>query len=71
MGELQHGIYADECEDLTYKEINMLHGFGEDGDLINEELEEDSQSDDLEDYESGSDMGVDQVDSDLEVRTII
>jgi len=71
MGELQHGIYADECEDLTYEEINMLHGFGEDGDLINEELEEDSQSDDLEDYESGSDMGVDQVDSDLEVRTII
>lgn len=47
----------------------MLHGFGEDGDLINEDLEE---SDDLEDYESGSDMGtVDQVDSDLEVCTII
>ena len=71
MGELQYGIYANECEDLTYKEINMLHGFGKDRDLINEELEEYSQSDDLEDYKLGSDMGVDQVDSDLEVHTII
>ncbi len=68
MGELQHGIYADECEDLTHEEINVLHGFGEDGELINEE--EYSQSDE-EDYESGSDMGVDQLDLDLEVCTII
>jgi hypothetical protein len=66
MGELQHGIYADECEDLMYKEINELHGFGEDGELINEE--EDNQSDDPEDYELGSVANSDE--SDLEVCTI-
>jgi hypothetical protein len=69
MGELQHRIYADECEDLTYEEINVLHGFGEDGDLINED--ENGQSDNSEFYKLGSDMDVDQLDLDLEVCTNI
>ncbi len=25
MGELQHGVY-DDCEGLTYEEINVLYG---------------------------------------------
>ena len=71
MGELQHGIYADECEDLTYKEINEHHGFGEDGELINEEEYNQSDDSDSEDYEWGSNMDADLLDSDLEVCHII
>jgi len=33
MGELQHGIYDDECEGLTHKEINTFYSFGEGRDL--------------------------------------
>jgi len=31
LGELQHGIYDDECEDLNEEEINAFYGFEEDG----------------------------------------
>ena len=31
MGELQHGVYDDECEGLTEEEINAFYGFEEDG----------------------------------------
>ena len=65
MGELQHGIYDDNWDDnLTYKEINILHGFSENGDVIDEE-EYDWQADgDLE--EDGNSDGTWQADGDLE-----
>jgi len=31
LGELQHGVYDDECEDLNEEEINAFYGFEEDG----------------------------------------
>ncbi len=64
MGQLKHGIYNDECEDLTYEEINTLYGFGEDGELMADQLDdsEDSNSEDDEDnyeqYKSEIDMEV-------------
>ena len=36
MEELQHGVY-DDCEGLTYEEINVLYGFDEEGGLVEEE----------------------------------
>ncbi len=33
MGELQHGVYDDECLDLNEQEINAFYGFEEDGEL--------------------------------------
>ena len=33
MGELQHGVYDDECLDLNEEEINAFYGFEEDGEL--------------------------------------
>jgi hypothetical protein len=33
LGELQHGVYDDECEGLTEEEINAFYGFEEDGEL--------------------------------------
>ena len=51
MGELQHGVYTDDWdEDLTYEEINVLHGFRENGD--EDEAESDSEESDLNDHES-------------------
>jgi len=64
MGQLKHGIYNDKCEDLTYKEINVLYGFSEDGELMADQLEdsEDLNSEDDEDnyeqYKSEIDMEV-------------
>ena len=45
MGELQHGIYNDECEGLTDEEINALHGFSDDGDLIDGDSDQADASD--------------------------
>jgi len=33
LGELQHGVYDDECLDLNEEEINAFYGFEEDGEL--------------------------------------
>jgi hypothetical protein len=51
LGELQHGVYDDECEDLNEDELNAFYGFDEspgqsddddsDGNL--EELETDEE----------------------------
>ena len=49
MGELQHGTYDDQCEDLSYDEINELFGFGE-----NEE-EDGDQSDNSDSAEQEHD----------------
>ena len=31
MGQLQHGVYDDECEGLTQEEINAYYDFGHNG----------------------------------------
>jgi hypothetical protein len=55
MGELQHGVYDDDWDDLTSEEINMLHGFRESGDE-NKSDQADSDSDtDLEPEDTHSD----------------
>ena len=43
MGELQHGVY-DDCEGLTYEEINVLYSFDEEGGLVEEDY---NKSDDM------------------------
>ena len=85
MGELQHGIYVDDCDDdldFTYEEINILHGFSENGDVIDEEeydqtdgdLSEDSNSDRISfNYVESSDpedLSSESCGSDMEVRFI-
>lgn len=65
MGELQHGIYDDDWDDdLTYEEINMLHGFSENGDVIDED-EYDQVDGDLDDLED-SNSDVNYMESDPE-----
>ena len=54
MEELQYGVYNDDWDDdLTYEEINVLHGFRENGD--EDEAESDSEESDLNDHEEDSD----------------
>ena len=57
MGELQHGIYDDDLDDnFTYEEINTLHGFSENGDVIDEEDSEyDQTNSDLNDLSESED----------------
>ncbi len=38
IGELQHGLYNDEYEGLTYEEINIAYGFDKDGELVDEDV---------------------------------
>jgi hypothetical protein len=58
MGELQHGIYDDHDDrddEFTYEEINALHGFSENGDVIDEEEYASDQTDnDLNDLSEDS-----------------
>lgn len=48
MGELQHGTYYDDCEDLTKEEINIVYNFYENGELHSDD-EDPNQSDNEED----------------------
>ena len=51
LGELQHGVYDDECEDLNEDELNAFYGFDkspgqsddDDSDGNLEELETDEE----------------------------
>jgi len=71
MGELQHGIYNDDWDDdLTYEEINVLHGFRENGDE-DESADGDSDESDLEEDNRNSfveSSDYDSCASDLEVH---
>jgi hypothetical protein len=60
VGELQYGIYDDECEGLIYEEINALHGFSEDGDPTDE-------SDQSSDSEENNNHKEDETDARIEV----
>lgn len=62
MGELQHGIYDDECEGLTEEEINAFYGFEEDGELqVLDESPDQSDEDD-----SGNDGNLEELEMDEE-----
>ena len=77
MGELQHGVYDDECDGLTPEEIDVFYdlnddkevqGSDEDTDQLDEghDYDEDSdQSDELHDYdeESEAEMEIDEPES--------
>jgi hypothetical protein len=55
LGELQHGVYDDECEGLTEEEINAFYGFEEDGESqVPDESPDQSDEDDgnLEELET-------------------
>jgi hypothetical protein len=47
LGELQHGVYDDECEDLNEEELNAFYGFEEDGELqgLDESLDRSDEDD--------------------------
>lgn len=51
MGELQHGVYDDECEGLTEEEINAFYGIAEDGESLDLDGTSYQGSEDLEDSE--------------------
>jgi len=62
LGELQHGIYDDECEGLTEEEINAFYGFEEDGELqVLDESPDQSDEDD-----SGNDGNLEELEMDEE-----
>jgi len=48
LGELEHGVYDDECEGLTEEEINAFYGFEKDGEsqVIDESPDEDDSDND-------------------------
>ena len=55
MGELQHGIYDDECKGLTEEEINAFYDFDNDGEsqVLDKSADKtDSDSDDSDDSDS-------------------
>ena len=77
MGELQHGVYNDDWDDdLTYEEINVLHGFMENGDEAEAESDSEAWESDLNDHEEDSDSNFNYVEgsdpescaSDINVR---
>ncbi|KIJ89920.1 hypothetical protein K443DRAFT_56982, partial [Laccaria amethystina LaAM-08-1] len=64
LGELQHGVYDDECEGLREEEINAFYGFAEDGESLVLDETPDQGSEDSDEYndeeqnESGSEDNV-------------
>ena len=56
MGELEHGTYDDDCEDLTEEEINAFYNFNENGELLSDE-EDPDQSDDETDSPDVNESG--------------
>ena len=71
MGELQHGVYDDECEGLTKEEINAFYGFEEDGEsqVLEEspdrsdknDSDNDGNLEELEMYEESEDNVIDVI----------
>lgn len=37
LGQLEHGLYANPCDTMSQEEINIFHGFDEDGKPFNDE----------------------------------
>ena len=66
MGELQHGIYDDECKGLTEEEINAFYDFDNDGEsqVLDKSADKtDSDSDDSDDSDSATyDDGIHDLD---------
>jgi hypothetical protein len=71
MGEIQHGTYDDECEGLTYEEINALYGFGTNGDPEIGEEEEASDDESRADFDSDNETDRMEIDSDHELNSDI
>jgi hypothetical protein len=66
LGELQHGVYDDECEDLDEDELNAFYGFEEDGELQGLD-ESPGQSDDGDnDSDDDSDGNLEELETDEE-----
>jgi hypothetical protein len=67
MGELQYGVYDDECEGLTPEEIDVFYDLNDDQEVQGSD-EDSDQSDDSErddNYEeSEADMEIDEPESD-------
>ena len=49
MGELEHGVYDDECEGLNEKELNAFYGFEEDEESPGVDESSDRSDDDDDD----------------------
>jgi hypothetical protein len=65
MGQLQHGVYDDECEGLTPEEINAFYGFDEDGGLQGGD-EDSDRSDEEEEEDSGDNYVESEADMELD-----
>ena len=65
MGELQYGVYDDECEGLTPDEIDVFYDLNDDQEVQGSD-EDSDESDDGDDYheESEADMEIDEPESD-------
>ena len=64
MGELQHGTYDDDCEDLTLEEVNGFYNFKEDGEpQVGDEDPE--RSDEEQEEDSGDNY--EEIEADLEL----
>ena len=50
MGELEHGVYDDECEGLNEEELNAFYGFKADGE--SQGLDESSDRSDEDDNDN-------------------
>jgi hypothetical protein len=55
MGELQYGVYDDECQGLTPKEINVFYDLNDDNEVQGSD-EDSDQSDEGHDYDEDSDQ---------------
>ena len=57
MGELQYGVYDDECQGLTPKEINVFYDLNDDNEVQGSD-EDSDQSDEGHDYDEESEAGM-------------
>ena len=64
MGELQHGVYDDECDGLTPEEIDVFYDLNDDKEVQGSD-EDTDQSDEGHDYdeESEAEMEIDEPES--------
>ena len=64
MGGLQYGVYDDECDGLTPKEINVFYDLNDDKEVQGSD-EDTAQSDEGHDCdeESGAEMEIDKPES--------
>lgn len=64
MGELQHGVYDDECKGLTEEEINAFYDFDNDGESQVLDKSADKTDSDSDDSDSATyDDGIHDLDS--------